>query len=80
MMTLLEFIKVKIIGPLVTNLICMPWFRSFFEDLSDIQSFNLCCARNIRISVQNDEATKDVVSSVYQIMEHHILNSFKNIR
>ena len=63
MMTLLEFIKVKIIGPLVTNLICMPWFRSFFEDLSDLQSFNLCRARNVRILVQNDEATKDVVSS-----------------
>ena len=63
MMKLLDFIKLKIIGPLVTNLICMSWFRPIFEDLSDVQSFNLSRARNIRISVQNDDGTKDLVSS-----------------
>ena len=51
-MTLLEFIKLKIIGPLVTNLICMSWFRDLFEDLSDVASFQLSRAENIRIPVQ----------------------------
>ena len=52
-MTLLEFIKLKIIGPLVTNLICMSWFRDLFEDLSDVASFQLSRAENIRIPVQD---------------------------
>ena len=52
-MTLLEFIKSKIIGPLVTNLICMSWFRWPFEDLNDVASFQLSKAENIRIPVRD---------------------------
>ena len=62
-MTLLEFIKSKIIGPLVTNLICMSWFRPLFEDLKDLNSFHLLRARNIRIPVQDDRS-KNLVSTV----------------
>ena len=41
----------KIIGRLVTNLVCMPYYKSYLEDLSNIDSFDLECATNIRIPI-----------------------------
>ena len=62
-MTLLEFIKLRIVGPLMTNLICMSWFRPLFEDLKDLNSFHLLRARNVRIPVQDDRS-KNLVRRV----------------
>ena len=81
-MTLLEFIKSKIIGPLVTNLICMSWFRWPFEDLNDVASFQLSRAENIRIPVQdcnNKALVRNETSFFYNLSDGvKILKDFRN--
>ena len=78
-MTLLEFIKSKIIGPLVTNLICMSWFRWPFEDLNDVASFQVSRAKNIRIPVQdcNNKALVRIKSSFCIFSKMTVLKRFK---
>ena len=49
------------IGPIVTNLICMPWYRPLFEDLKNLKGFNLERARNVRIPVLNDDSSTELV-------------------
>ena len=65
-MTFLEFVVSKIFGPIMTNLICMPYYRPWFEDLSDVQSFDLSHARNLRIPVLNNaqNAAESVIFSI----------------
>ena len=52
-MSFRDFITTKLIGPIMTNLICMPYIRPYFEDLSDIDSYDLSNATSIRIPVCN---------------------------
>ena len=49
------------IGPIVTKLICMPYYRPWFEDLRNVKAFNLECARDVRIPVHNDGYSTDLV-------------------
>ena len=70
---LLEFIRSNIIGPLITNLICMSRFRSPFEDLSDMVSFKLSLAECVRIPVQ-DINGKDLVRNLCYCILYSINN------
>ena len=65
-MTFSEFVVSKIFGPIMTNLICMPYYSPWFEDLSDVQSFDLSHARNLRIPVLNNaqNAAESVIFSI----------------
>ena len=60
-MSFRDFITTKLIGPIMTNLICMPYYRPYFEDLSDIDSFDLSNARNLRIPVCNETSVSEPV-------------------
>ena len=60
-MSLWETFTDNFIGPIITKLICMPYYRPWFEDLRNVKAFNLERARNVRIPILNDGSSTDLV-------------------
>ena len=75
-MSFRDFIASRLFGPIMTRLVCMPFYRPYLEDLSDIDSYDLSNATSIRIPVCNETPVfEPVITFVVWQSKHNDLYS-----